>query len=345
VSSCSTDFGYKRFLAIALLAFASLFFVVWIWVLEAPLAYEEYDYSIWLAKMTLVRDGRVGSLCIMGDSNPCAALLPERIGPGAVNLGLPTGTPIEICNVARKVIASRPLPEAVVISILPSNFVSSDHFWDVAVQYGFFSLSDLEEVRSKSRALRDSSVIGPESPGDADVRVKSLLYAIKFPSFYFPALIHAHVYGRYRFNEERLKLVLADRGHSYFGTDNGSSELDKEAALKSFVPSKLLDDYFNQTLALFHSQNIPVYFVAMPHNEASVQHYYPGLKEDFTAYLKQYADRYPNFHVLGDTLPTYPSKYFGDPWHLNEKGAVKWSGYVAKLLTDSHVEGGPFGAN
>lgn len=341
----STNFGFKRFLGVTLLTFASAYAVIWLWVIAAPMAYQEYDYSIWLAKMTLLKEDQLGGLVIIGDSNPCAALLPERLGPGVVNLGLPTGTPLEVFHVARKLIASQTHPKAVLISILPSNFINSEHFWDVCVNYGFLNGHDLEELRSESRVLGDASVVGPESPGDIDVRLKSLLYLIKFPSFYFPALVNAHGYGRYRFNESRLKLVLANRGQSYFGTDNGSTGLDKEAALKSFVPSKILDDYFNQTLALFQSQKIPVYFVAMPHNEASVSHYYPGLKAAFTSYLDQYAGRYTNFHVIGDTLPTYPSQDFGDPWHLNAKGAARWSDSMVKLLNDSHVEGGPFGAD
>lgn len=341
----SNHLGFRPFLGIALLTLVSIYVLIWIWVIKEPMAYEEYDYSIWLAKMTLVRESKVGSLTILGDSNPCAALLPDRLGPGVVNLGLPTGTPLETFYVARKMIAGSTHPKAVIISILPSDFVSSEHFWDVGVSYGFFSLRDLEEVRARSRALKDDSVIGPLSPGDLDVRLKGFLYKIKFPSFYFPALIASHGYGRYQWNSERLKLVLADRGHSYFGLDKGSTLPDHEASLKSFVPSKVLDDYFNQTLALFQSQNIPVYFLSMPHNEASVQHYAPGLKEAFAGYLNQYAARYPNFHVLGDTFPIYPSEDFGDPWHLNEKGAAQWSDYVAQLLNDSHVEGGPFGPN
>ena len=337
--------AFKRFLGTALLTFILIFGVVWGWVLEEQMAFQDFDYSIWLAKLTLVREGKVGSLTILGDSDPCAALLPERLGPGVINLGLPTGTPIEVFYVARKIVAAPIPPKAILVSFSPSDFVSSEHFWDVVVNYGFLTFNDVEEIRSRSRALNDASVIGPDSPGDLDVRLKSFLYLIKFPSFYFPALVHSHGNGRYEFNEERLQLVLVNRGHSYYGTDKGSTLPDRETNLPSFVPAKILDDYFNQTLALFQSRNIAVYFLATPHNEASVQQYAPALKDSFARYLKRYGARYQNFHVLGDPMPVYPSVDFGDPWHLNEKGAAEWSDYVAKLLNDSNVAGGPYGPN
>ena len=332
-----------KFLLIAITAFAVVFGSVWLWIAKEPFAYQDYDFSIWNTKLKLVKDGRIGSVTIIGDSNPCAALLPNRLGAGVVNLGLPTGSPIELYFLTRKILANPGPPKAVILSILPSNFMGSEHFWDVAVNYGLFDFNELEEARRQARALRDTSLFGTGSPGDIDARLKSFLYTINFPSYYFPAFVHAHGFGRYRYNIDRLKLLFAERGHSYFGTDNGSIEPDKEAALKSFVPTKILDYYFDQTLALLQSRRIPVYFIAMPHNEASVRLYYPGLKSDFTAYLNQYAHRYPNFHILGDTLPVYPSDCFGDPWHLNEKGAVPWSDHVAQLLNESQVEGGPFG--
>ena len=138
--------------------------------------------------------------------------------------------------------------------------------------------------------------------------------------------------------------VLSSRGQGYFGLANGSTDPDSETSLSSFVPSIILDDYFDQTLAFLQSKNIPVYFIAMPHNSVSGRLYYPGLRNDFVAYLSNYAYRYSDFHILGDPFPSYPQEYFGDALHLNEKGAALWSDHVAKLLKDEHVEGGPFGS-
>ncbi len=83
----------------------------------------------------------------------------------------------------------------------------------------------------------------------------------------------------------------------------------------------------------------------MPHNEVSVQRYQTRFKETFADYLNQYARRYPNFHILGDVIPSYPSQYFGDDAHLNQSGALKWSDTVARMLNDAKVPGGPFGAD
>lgn len=142
-----------------------------------------------------------------------------------------------------------------------------------------------------------------------------------------------------------LNSVLSERGQAYFGQANGSTAPDFEVRLHSFVTAKIIDDYFNRTLSLYQFHHIPVYFLGLPHNEASEQRYFAGLKKAYAEYLDRYSALYPNFHILGDPFPSYPSQYFGDNSHLNKKGATKYSDLLPKTLNDSQVEGGPFGSN
>jgi len=207
------------------------------------------------------------------------------------------------------------------------------------------SFQEVEEVRHRSWILKDPSIFDCQTPFDVDTRLKSLLYAIKFPPYYFAYLVDARVFGRYAENKQVFDHVLAERGQAYGSLGDLPTDLDRESAMRSFIPSKILDDYFNQTLALFQSRNIPVYFISIPHNEVSVRVYSPELKRGFTEYLTGYERRYPNFHVLGDVFPSYPSTYLVDSTHLNPKGAALFSDHVAKLLNDAHVPGGPFGNN
>lgn len=344
----TTDFSeshFRRFTITAFFCFIVLFSFVWAWVLKAPMFYLDQEYPTWVAKLKLAQQNPAGKLLILGDSRPVADMIPARIGPNAVNLAFAGSTPIENFYFAQNITAEPSQPAAVLISFSPIEFVKAEFFWNRSVEFGFLNLKELDEIRSRSRTLKDDLLFGVKSPGDLDARLKSSLYVIKFPSYYFPALYAARFYQRHGANQKRLELTLSSRGQSYFGMAHGSMEPDGETVLKSFTPSKILDDYFDRLLFLFYSKKIPVYFISLPHNAASNKFYFAGLEEAFTEYLGHYVNRYPNFHILGEPFPSYPPEYFGDRSHLNEMGATRWSDHVVQLLNEAHVPGGPFGAN
>jgi hypothetical protein len=309
------------------------------------MAYLSREYPMWRAKTELVERGQVGSLAILGDSRPMADIIPSLIGPRVVNLALPGATSIEIYYQSQQILANQNRPKAIIISISPYLFENPLFFWEHAARFGFLNGAKLDEIRLRARALNDHSLFEKQSPGDVETRMKCLLYSIKFPSFYIPSLLNGGFYQRYHANIEMLNAVLSQRGQAYFGQANGSTEPDLDVRLQSFVPSKIIDDYFSRTLSLYQSYHIPVYFLVLPHNEASEHLYFAGLREAFLGYLDRYVGQYSNFHLLGDPFPSYASQYFGDPFHLNKKGAAKCSDLLAKTLKDSHVEGGPFGPN
>jgi hypothetical protein len=200
----------------------------------------------------------------------------------------------------------------VLISFSPANLMRIDNlahvFWGRSAQFGYFSLGELNEIRRRSRGLNDETLFGPESPADLDAFLKSLFYTIKFPSYYVPALLDAGFENRSVENQKIFDLVLSDRGHGYFGQAKGATTPDAEVGLQSFAPQKIIDEYFNQTLALLNARNIPVYFVAMPHNVASTQLYSPDMNKGFDDYINSYVSRYPHFHILGDLFLSWPSQ-------------------------------------
>ncbi len=333
---------FKRFTLIALLCFAVAFGAAWVDVIERPMSYSEMAYPIWLQRMQSIRAHQFGTLAILGDSQPMADMMPARLGPGVTNFALPGAMPIESYYIARTMANSSSPPKAVIISFAPIHFKETESFWDMAVGFGFLNGEEINEVRARSRALNDDTLFGAQSPGDFDARFKIFLCTIRFPAFKFAALTTTFFRSNYASNEKMFQFVVANRGRGHVGMADGTTAPDWNTRLKSFAPSKILDSYFDQSLALLQAHNIPVYFLGMPHNVSSEPLYFPGLKEDFVKYLNDYAARYPDFHILDDPFPTYPSELFGDADHLNEKGAVQWSDHVAQLFNDHHIEGGPF---
>jgi hypothetical protein len=336
------EFESKGFILGAALCFLVIFASAWVYVIKKPMSYNEMAYPIWMQRMQSMQEQKFGTLTILGDSQPMADMMPARLGPGVTNFALPGSMPIESYFIARAIVDSPSLPKAVIISFAPVHFSEKESFWDMAVGFGFLNFDEINAIRAQSRAFKDDEIFGPRSPGDFDARFKALLYSIKFPAYKYAALCRTLLHSDYASNQEMLRFVEANRGRAHVGMDDGSTLPDWNTKLKDFTPALILDSYFNQALAVLQSRNIPVYFLGMPHNVASEHLYFPGLKEKFVTYLNGYAAKYPNFHILDDPFPSYPSNLFGDPDHLNEKGAIQWSDHVAQLLNEHHVEGGPF---
>ena len=343
MSTVATPSSFRAYVGLLGLVFLLVFGAAWIWVVKEPYAYMRVDYPIWMAKLKLSQ--LPASVFVLGDSRAVSDVIPSEVGSGVVNLALPGSSPIETYCMAERVTVNNPALQAVIISFTPYQLSHSDWFWSYGVEYGLITQQDIENVRKEARALHDTSLLAPASPGDIDVRLESFLYSIKFPSYYFASLIHSGVFLRYKANRDSLDHTLASRGQSYFGLDKESIRWDGETDIPSFSEPALLDHYFDQTLELFRERNIPVYFVGMPHNVVSARHYLPGYKSDYLDYLKKYEAKYQNFHVIGDPFVVYSSDCFGDGHHLNVKGAELWSKEFAQLLTAAGVPGGPFGSN
>ena len=341
--NAQSQIAFRRFTVGAFLCFLVAFGCAWVYVIERPMYYYEMAYPIWLERMHSLKGNTFGSLAILGDSRPMADLMPARLGPGVTNFALPGAMPIESFYIAQHITSGAASPKAVIISFTPSHFMQKESFWDFAVGFGLLTLPQVNEVRMNSRDLNDEEIFGPQSPGDLDARFKSFLFTSKFPAYRFTAISTTLLHPNYAKNKEMLDFVIANRGRGHVGLADGTSEPDTDSKLKAFVPAKLLDLYFEQTLALLQARGVPVYFIGMPHNATSDPLYDHGLRKDYVDYLQHFTAKYPNFHILGDPFPSYPPEYFGDPDHLNEKGAVKWSDQVALLLNEHHVAGGPFG--
>jgi hypothetical protein len=164
--------------------------------------------------------------------------------------------------------------------------------------------------------------------------LRSLLYTLRFPAYYFNSVAKGGVFLRWWNNRASLAEVTASRGQYFFGKDPGSSRVAVEGHLQTFTPLPVLDHYFDRMLALLAKRHIEADFVAMPMNQATRQVVRSDVSEAFAAYLSSYAARYPNFHLIGEAMPDWPDRWFGDNFaHLNPAGAQRFSARVAAWLS------------
>ena len=310
-----------------------VFALVWAWVALMPLAYLDPEYPAWLAKERMLASCDVGSVLVVGDSRAAVDLMPRRLPGRVVNLAVGGGEPIEAYSVLRRALACPDPPRRVIVSFDAGHFTRPDLFWERSVAFGFVGPAAVARLRRISARLDDWSVYAVRRPDRLAPRVRAAMYAVRFPSLYFAALVRAGGFLRWWENRRALRAALASRGQYFFGTAPGSAVVAADGHLRRFRPLPVLDWYFDRLLRLAQARGIPVDFVAMPMNTATWRAVRPEVRAGFAAYLAGYAARDPDLHIIGPVMPHWPDRFFGDGFsHLNPAGAARYSAVFARWL-------------
>jgi hypothetical protein len=327
----------RAYLAAFGLAGLAGFALIWAWVAMMPLAYLDPEYPAWLVKERMLARCDLGAVLVIGDSRAAVDIEPALLPVKTTNLAVGGGESIEAYSAIRRALTCSGKPALVIMSFDAGHFMRPDLLWERSVGFGFLDTAEVVELRRVSRRLGDNSVFGMKRADGLPPRLRAALYAVRFPSLYFASLLHGGVLLRWWENSLSLHRAIAARGQYFFGTAPGCDEVAVEGHLQRFVPLPVLDWYFDRTLALLALRGIKVDFVAMPMNEATARTVRPALRDGFAAYLASYAARYPNFHVIGEVMPHWPDRFFGDAFsHLNPRGAALFSAGLAAWLSEPH---------
>jgi len=300
-----------------------------IWLREGFL---EQSYPMWKIKYQMAAQCRTADTVVIGDSRSVAGFIPGII-PDTVNYGLGGGTPIDIYYLIRRVMACPHKPKRVLMSFSMDQLAEDPWFWRSSALFGFMSFADLEEVRRRSRALGDTSIFAPPTFLDIDAMLNDWLYAKHFPSFYVGPLLRGGLIGRLAMNRRIAAETDQALGHHGFGTDAGCDQVSPDAAIRSFVPSPINDDYLRRTLALLTGNGADVEFISAPVNAATYAALSPVAAAQYRYYILSLARDVPHFRVVGDPLSHWDNRWFGDyESHLNEDGARRFSAQVVASI-------------
>jgi hypothetical protein len=331
-----------RYLTVLFATMLTTFVAAWTWVAAVPLAYLDPEYPAWLAKQQMLARCDLGDIVVVGDSRAAVAVMPALLPVKATNLAVGGGTPVEAYVAITHALACPNPPRRVIVSLDAAHFTEPDLFWERSVRFGFVDAEELTDLRQVSRQLNDPSIYDAQRTDGLPAPVRSVLYTVRFPSLYFNSLAKGGIFLRWWNNREALASSLAARGQYFFGTDDGSSVVAAEGHLRSFVPLPVLDHYFDRMLASLAAHNIPVDFVAMPMNQATWLAVRPEVRTMFAAYLAAHATRYANFRVIGEVMPHWPNRWFGDGYsHLNPAGARRLSTELAQRLESETLPPSP----
>lgn len=288
------------------------------------------SYGRWQAQLAFVQSpAPYPEILIAGDSRAHAALLPERLGPGARSIALSGATAIETYFLLRRYLEKHPAPRTLLLSVSPYHLENADSFWRRTIKWKALRAGEVLEVFRRTGELGDP-VLGEPDPRSLALRWARL--RLNYVGDYAAELRNASRELRWLRNRREFEEVEAAGGHAYYGRDPGSSAPNREATDEDgFQPSPLLGAYLRDLLELASRREVRVVFAAMPVNRGSWRAMDPRYRDDYHRHLVKLAGEHPGAEFRG-FLWTLPDDHFGDSSHVNERGAALVTDWLAPLL-------------
>ncbi len=326
------ELSFAGFILVAGVVFLVTWGAVWIYIAAFPMAYEDRDYPLAIAKERLIAQCRPNEVAVFGDSKVVAGVLPTAMHVPVENLAFPAATPIETYFLVSRLLRCPETPRLVVIAHSASMYPEDKFFWSLIVSSGLLNTAEIRSVEANARALGDDELEHAERSKSVPFALLPELYPMHFPPLYFGSLMGGYVVARWRYNVRALHEAMASSGRSSFGTADRSDGISDEATMADWHVSPLINLYLNRTLALLAARHVPVLIMTLPINDATCKHLPPALQQRFSAYLTEIAQTNPNVELADATIPCWPDQFYGDDMHFNLSGTLAYSRKLQSVL-------------
>lgn len=338
--SSASQLRGRRYLSWTACAAVLTFAVIWAYVAAMPMAFLGRDYPLWVAKEAIMDRCDLGQVAVFGDSRAVAAIMPDELGVSVSNLALSTTTPIETYFAVQRALRCPHLPAQIVIAHSPASFTHDPDFWDEAPLLRILDTSQLQDIAENATRLDPAGTVIPGLNKGLATRAREAMFALHFPTLYFPSLVQGFIALRWWHNVAALHRTEESRGQAFFGTADGSNEVAEEGQMTSFAPPKLIDFYFSRTLAMLQARGVQTLFVPVPLNSATCHAQADAARTQFLLYLRQKSHRFPLFHLVQPPTLCWQDTLFGDRAHVNEAGAKAYTAQFATWLKEMQPNNG-----
>jgi hypothetical protein len=306
---------------------------VWLYTSLMPMRFLEGGYPIWAAKQAIIRSCDFGSVIVLGDSRPEAAIRPASLGPRAANLSAGAATPIENYYFARRIVNCPHPPQYVIYSHSISSFVHTNEFlWTNATRYGFITFQNLREIARTAADLHDPSFASTSTPDGLTGIIRDLVYSSGFPSIFTASLVTARGFQRYAPNMILFDHTKLTRGDVIYPEPPVQQIVGIDANLKTFAPLPIQSYYFDKTMDVLSATGSKVLFVPVPISVSTFHAMDNKLIVQFQTFLIRHTERFPNIDIARPVMTPWPDDLFVDGSHFNEQGASLFSERLASCL-------------
>lgn len=325
-----------RYVLTCLIVAAAVFGGVWAYIRAMPMAFLEGAYPIWVAKQDFIARCDLGQVVFFGDSRPESAIDPRLLPMPATSLTFGASTPVETAVFVARMLRCPAPPRRIVLAFAPADFTGvSEYLWENGGRFGFLHFADLQAVTETAGRLGDVSLDRVPTRLGLTGWARNLAYSTWFPPLYFNSLVAARGDGRLAQNRESEARVRAARGYVPYPPHNAALAHAPEAEMTAFQPVPVQTYYFEQILREAAHAGVQVDFLMMPISRTTQADTHPEVLAAFSAYVRSFAARYANFHLLTPRPPVWNDRYFSDEAHLDPAGAVLFTRMLASgTITD-----------
>lgn len=325
----------KKFL-IKVLGFSSVFIlIISLFIHIGKMYYCNVEYPMWKSKKEFLAQAHDSKNLVIGDSRALEGILPNKIGNNFYNMALGGATPVEGYYTLRRYLEAN-RPQKIIISYAPFHLRSEETFYDRTLKFGYLTNADLWDF---------CQVVNQVKQTINGAKLESVYARYHYFLQYFLALNDVFYAFRtnlkklfyeesgYLHNKDIYREITSQEGQHYFGTNPYFDDLNDEAKLKHFKDaSVIINIYLRKLIELALDNNIRVYYINAPFNEASARALMVDFVADYNDYMQKLKNLYPQVDWHSD-LHYYSNNCFGDRSHLNHYGSQIFSEYVSRIVS------------
>jgi hypothetical protein len=308
----------KNYVCLIIFSVASFLLIVYVltWTLPEDV-YMDRGYPYWSEQKehVMVKDNRQEVL-LLGDSRIKAAVFADELGKNVYNLAVPAGSPIEMYHTLDNYMKYHPKPKAVFVAHAPwLLYEFREEQLKQAMQCGYFDIKE----------MRDILGLVKENDGN-NYTYLAYAYRYRLPNKYMKQVVESLVHSQ---QAENMRIYQKARQHKgrmiYEPADRATKAVyPPELKYNVFKCAAYMNLYIEKTIELCLENDIPIYLEQMPMGNPG----YDMLSErgyisDYQEYMRKLHDKYQI--PVNYNIPVYPTEYFFDESHLNEKGAHKFT--------------------
>ena len=299
-----------------------------------PFHYFNHEYPMWVSKTEIIESRHPYGNIIIGDSRAIAAFVPEILGPSYYNLALGGGTPIEGYYILKRTLNNQNKIDTLIISFSPFHFEKADSFWDRSLKFGFLKFENINEIflelNESNRMFWNFKYSTMNYIDFNTYFLQAYLNRIKFPTSVRSELANSTLM-RGETNKQVYQDITKQRGYYPFGKGEVSHRLNSEAQRKTFTPKIIMIISLHKIFKLAEENGVKVIYQATPMNKSSYNNLKPNYVNDYHTLIKSFIDEYDWVEFRADIF-YYEDTFFGDPSHLNSRGAIKFSEEIKHRL-------------
>ena len=274
-------------------------------------------------------------ILIMGDSEAKSAWLPEELSEDTYNFSLEGATAVDEYYCLKDYLKNNDAPEYLIYSQSAGQFTRATYFWPRMIYFHRMEENNFYDLLDTLDNYEDTRIYG-----EKDMKQEFILYKYYFPVKYSVSFLRFILgVNRYEENVKNYQLAIENRGQMQIGNADRYDEANEYAEWESFEPNEILDSYFRKLIELCEEYKITFVFQTVPYNKTTYTALQNGFVTDYSEWLQSVQNEHPGA-MIDHELSYYDNSYFGDAYHLNNRGTILFSREMRKKYSEIFDRGG-----